>query len=194
MCLACPFHTVLFKVLFVFVVLAHERRRILHINVIVVLLVATAVLLGSGCQSVGPGTIKRDRLHYATAVADSWKEQLLLNIVKMRYADAPAFLEVVSVVSGYSLETGVSLLGQFSPEPLRGDTFVGGGLSGRFTDRPTISYSPLTGEKFTRNLMAPVPLDALMFVIQGEHPPTPSWVRPWNKFTGRIHKVTVEVK
>jgi hypothetical protein len=119
---------------------------------------------------VGPGFVKRDRLHYATAVGDSWKEQLLLNIVKLRYADAPAFLEVVSVVSGYSLEAGLSLNGQFSPQPLRGDTFVGAGGAGKFTDRPTISYSPLTGEKFARNLMAPVPLDALMFAIQGGTP------------------------
>jgi len=67
-----------------------------------------AILVVAGCKSIGPAAIKRDRLHYSTAVSDSWKEQLLLNIVKTRYGDAPAFMEVVSVVSGYSLETGVS--------------------------------------------------------------------------------------
>jgi hypothetical protein len=61
---------------------------------------------------------------YSTAVADSWKEQLLLNIVKTRYGDTPAFMEVVSVVSGYTLETGVGVEGQFSPESLRSDTFA----------------------------------------------------------------------
>jgi hypothetical protein len=128
------------------------------------------LLAGAGCRSVGPGTVTRDRLHYTTAMTNSWKEQLLLNIVKSRYGDAPAFLEVVSVVSGYSLETGVSLGGQFSPENLRGDTFVSGGLSGKFTDRPTISYAPMAGENFVRSLMAPVPLEALMSVIQGGVP------------------------
>ena len=128
------------------------------------------LLASAGCRSVGPGTVKRDRLHYTTAITNSWKEQLLLNIVKSRYGDAPAFLEIVSVVSGYSLETGVSLGGQFSPENLRGDTFVSGGLSGKFTDRPTISYAPMTGENFVRSLMAPVPLEALMSVIQGGVP------------------------
>jgi hypothetical protein len=137
---------------------------------IAILLGAAIVLLGAGCRSVGPGVVTRDRLHYATAVAESWKEQLLLNIVKTRYAEAPTFLDVVSVVSGYSLETGVSLNGQISPEALRGDTFVGGGLSGRFTDRPTISYAPLTGERFARNLMAPVPLEMLLFMIEGGTP------------------------
>jgi len=129
-----------------------------------------ALLIGAGCKSIGPSAVKRDRLHYSTAVSDSWKEQLLLNIVKTRYGDAPAFLEVASVVSGYTLERGVSIDGQFSPENLRGDTFVGGGVSAIYTDRPTISYSPLKGEKFAHSLMAPVPLDALWFVVQGGVP------------------------
>jgi hypothetical protein len=88
-------------------------------------MVLTLALLGTaGCRSIGPTTVQRDQIHYSTAVADSWKEQLLLNIVKTRFGDAPAFLEVASVVSGYSLETGVSLGGQVSPESLRGDTKV----------------------------------------------------------------------
>jgi hypothetical protein len=137
-----------------------------------ILLVILALTLPglTGCRTVGPSTVKRDRLHYSAAVSESWKEQLLLNIVKTRYGDAPAFLEVASLVSGYSLETGVSFNGQFSPESLRGDTFLGGELSGKFTDRPTISYMPMTGERFTRSLLAPVPLEALMFVIEGGAP------------------------
>jgi hypothetical protein len=74
------------------------------------------------------------------------------------------------VVSGYTLETGVSVGGQFSPESLRGDTFAGSGMSGKYTDRPTISYSPMTGERYARSLMAPVPLEALIFVMQGGAP------------------------
>lgn len=128
------------------------------------------LLIATGCRSIGPGTVQRDRMHYSTAVADSWKEQLLLNIVKTRYGDAPAFMEVVSVVSGYTMETGVGIGGQFSPESLRGDTFAAAGVSGKFTDRPTISYSPMTGEKFAHSLMAPVPLDSLLFVMQGGAP------------------------
>jgi hypothetical protein len=129
-----------------------------------------AVLLTAGCRSIGPDTVRRDQMHYSTAVADSWKEQLLLNIVRTRFGDAPAFMEVSSVVSGYTLETGVNLGGQFSPESLRGDSFAGGGVSGKYTDRPTISYSPMTGERYARSLMAPVPLEVLIFVMQGGAP------------------------
>jgi hypothetical protein len=147
-----------------------KRSPSLLLNRLTAACLCLGLLAGAGCRSIGPGTVKRDRLHYSTAVADSWKEQLLLNIVKTRYGDAPAFLEVVSVVAGYSLESGVSLEGQYTPAGLSGDTFAAGGVSGKYTDRPTISYSPLTGEKFARSLMAPVPLDALSFVIQGGVP------------------------
>jgi len=131
---------------------------------------AFLIAVSSGCRSIGPSTVQRDRMHYSTAVADSWKEQLLLNIVKTRYGDAPAFMEVVSLISGYTLETGVGVGGQFSPQSLRGDTFAAAGVTGKYTDRPTISYSPMTGERFARSLMAPVPLDSLLFVMQGGAP------------------------
>ena len=142
-----------------------QRHNLFRLMTSVLTLVAVV-----GCKSIGPGTVQHDRMHYSTAVADSWKEQLLLNIVKSRFADAPAFLEVASVVSGYSLETGVSLGGQFSPQSMRGDTFAAGGLGTKFTDRPTISYSPMTGERYARSLISPVPLEALMFVMQGGAP------------------------
>lgn len=110
----------------------------------------------SGCRSVGPRTIPRDRFSYSSALSDSWKSQMLLNIVKTRYLDLPVYLEVGQIVSGYTLETGVSLNAQFSPEHLRGDSFAGAGVSGTFTDRPTITYTPLTGEKFLQSFLSPI--------------------------------------
>jgi hypothetical protein len=57
----------------------------------------------AGCSSIGPATIKRDRTDYSSAMANSWKEMQLLNIVKFRYFDPPVFLDVPSVVSQQEL-------------------------------------------------------------------------------------------
>ena len=62
------------------------------------LIVILGAALVAGCTSIGPGSVPRDRIDYAGAIADSWREQTLLNIVKLRYFDAPAFLEVSSII------------------------------------------------------------------------------------------------
>ena len=99
--------------------------------------VALAVSL-AGCQSIGPGTIARDRLDYAGAIADSWKEQTILNIIRLRYFDTPTFLDVASVISSYQLQGEVRFATEIFPNA-RIDSNQAFGATGIFSDRPTIS-------------------------------------------------------
>jgi hypothetical protein len=71
--------------------------------------VGLTVLFAIGCAHVGPQLLPRDRFDYNKATTDSWKTQTLLNIVRLRYFDMPLFLDVASIVSGYSLESTVTL-------------------------------------------------------------------------------------
>ena len=107
-------------------------------------------LASTGCSHLGPKTVAVDRFDYSTAIADSWKQQTLLNIVKLRYMDLPVFMDVASIVSGYSMQTGVSVNGTLSTEKAIQGNYASIGGQAIYTDRPTITYVPMTGEKFLR--------------------------------------------
>ncbi|HWU39823.1 MAG TPA: hypothetical protein VN203_19410 [Candidatus Acidoferrum sp.] len=133
-----------------------------------------ASLLFVGCSGIGPSTVTRDRFDYTGAVAESWKSQMLLNLVKLRYSDTPVFLDVGQIVSGYTLQSTFSATGNiFSTSgvvPGVPNSSVGLGAQGQFTDRPTITYAPLVGERFARSLMTPIPPPALLSLVQAGNP------------------------
>jgi len=125
-----------------------------------------SALFVSGCTTIGPDSIPRDRFDYNTAISDSWKQQTLLNIVKIRYSDMPLFVEVASVVSGYTMQSSVNIAGTATNLPGGGGDLASLGASGTFTDRPTITYAPITGKTFNRNFMKPLPPESVMFLLQ----------------------------
>jgi hypothetical protein len=107
-----------------------------------------------------------DRFDYSTAIADSWKQQTLLNIVKLRYMDLPVFMDVSSVVSGYSMQTGISINGTLSSQSAVQGNFGSLGGQAIYTDRPTVTYVPMTGEKFLRGLITPIDPKSVFFLLQ----------------------------
>lgn len=146
------------------------------------------ILVVSGCSSIGPATVHHDRFDYNKALSDSWKEQTLLNIVRLRYADMPIFLEVASIVSGYTLEGSINLTGNVSSENTVQGDFLTLGTGGRFTDRPTITYAPIKGDKFHKNFMTPVPPKLILFLLESGWPPEivmPLTIEAMNGLRGR---------
>ena len=120
----------------------------------------------TGCTHLGPRTVAVDRFDYSTAIGDSWKQQTLLNIVKLRYMDLPVFVDVASIVSGYSMQTGVSVNGTLSSEKAIQGNYASIGGQAIYTDRPTITYVPMTGEKFLRGLITPIDPKNVFFLLQ----------------------------
>ena len=117
---------------------------------------------------MGPPTIARDRFDYDHAVTTSWKRMMLLNLVKLRYGDTPMFLDVASIINSYSLEAQVSLGAGIAGTPGFDTGSIGG--AGRYADKPTITYNPLLGERFTRSLMTPIPPGVVVSLIQSGWP------------------------
>lgn len=127
--------------------------------------VAVTALLLAGCAAqVGPRTVPRARFDYGEALARSWNEQLLLNLVRLRYRDTPQFLDVGSVVTHFSIAAGagaeatVDGAGDFAEAAV--------GANAAYAEEPTITYSPLQGNDFVARLLAPVSPANLVLLSQ----------------------------
>jgi len=131
-------------------------------------LVLALGLLTAACGTIGASTVGRDRNDYSEAISTSWKEQTLGNIVRLRYADAPVFLDVSSLISQYQVEGTVNATGTVFPGA--GSNAVTMGAAGRYIDRPTVTYTPVQGDKFTKSLLRPIPPAALFQLVQAGYP------------------------
>jgi hypothetical protein len=147
-------------------------KRVLSLSVAC----ATAFGMTACTRAIGPKSMTRDRQLYAASLSDSWKEQTLLNIVKMRYFDPPIFVDVGNIVASYSLVQGVTVGGNIKPNGQTPDATIGG--FGTYSNTPTITNTPLTGSKFIRGLATPLPPEAVFSSIRG-------------RATGRPHPVHV---
>ena len=143
---------------------------------------AVALLSLAGCASVPAGRVAVDRLDYGQVIADSWKRQTLLNVVRMRYADTPVFLDVASIINSYSLAGKVSGSAQL-PEGAVPNVLQFGG-EGSWSNTPTVTYQPLMGDRFTRSMLQPVPPVAVFQLIQS------GW--PVDLVLGTCHRATNE--
>jgi hypothetical protein len=142
-----------------------------------ILAVALMASVTVACSSIGPPTVSRDRSDYGAAIGDSWKQQTLLNIVKLRYGDFPVFMEIAQVIAGYQLQTtvgaGVSAQNYITTS-IGGPVAVAGSAAAAATyiDRPTVIYAPLTGNDFIKKLMTPIPPAAVLFLLQSGYSAT----------------------
>jgi hypothetical protein len=127
-------------------------------------------LLIAGCTSIGPPTVRRDRLDYANAVVDASKRETLLNIVKLRYGDTPSMVTVNQLVAGYTLEGRVNLATDFFSDTFDLADDVNVGVGGTFSDRPTITYAPIKGDDFARVMMNPIAPSELFAMVAAGMP------------------------
>jgi hypothetical protein len=125
-----------------------------------------AAALGHAGCSLGPRELRRDRREYNEAVKASSEEQLLLNIVRLRYIDTPSSLAVTTVAE--QLEVTQSLgLTPFFQASAAGQAL--GGYRGAVlpqaqagtATRPTMTFTPEDDQEFTRRLFTPLSLEAV---------------------------------
>ncbi|MBL7472715.1 hypothetical protein [Robertkochia sediminum] len=127
-----------------------------------------AFLMFQGCRTVGPKKIPADQFDFNKAINEASSEQLLLNLVRLRYSEQPTFLKVGSIVNQYTRSGSANVLGGIG-DGINGNTLsTGGGVS--WSNTPTITYLPISGQEFSRNLLTPIPPWSLLGLIQSGWP------------------------
>jgi hypothetical protein len=133
-------------------------------------LAVASVLAGTiACSSLGPATIPRDQFDYGAAIGRSSNEQLLLNMIRLRYDEPPVFLTVSSVISQYRRSGTLSLGAGVNNSATGGDS-ASIGAAGVWVDRPTITYTPISGSKFASTLLKPLTAQTVFELLQAGWP------------------------
>jgi hypothetical protein len=118
-----------------------------------------------GC-SFGPQNLKQGHLSYNASVKAAADEELLLNIVRLRYLDTIEFLATNSISAQTSLS--VSLGARIGTDRSNSTSLVIPELA--FSDRPTFTFTPQRGREFARRLTEPVDINTFSYLAASDWP------------------------
>jgi len=117
----------------------------------------------SGC-TMGPKLYKTSFTQYNEAVRQTLDEQMLGNLVRMRYLESPIFLQVSSLNASFSVGANADLSGTF----VSGGSNSGGvGLGGSYSESPTISFSMPESREYYGRLLAPLSAKQVTSLVLG---------------------------
>lgn len=133
------------------------------------IVLAAAALAGAPACTVDPANIRTERIDYGEVLVRSWKDQLLLNTVRIRHMDPPMLLDVASIIQQHAIEGDTTASATFDPGKWSG---LFGTVSGsaHFENRPTFTYAPVQGEQFTRTMLTPVQPAVISFLLESGWP------------------------
>jgi hypothetical protein len=126
---------------------------------------AVAGLSATGCAVLGPAAIKSGRAAYNDAIVATNNQQVLAMIVRMRYGEPSGLLAVSSVTANLHIQTSIGSEFGFGPDSnFEGNlTPLSAGVA--YEENPTISYTPVQGEKYLRQLLSPLPIDLTVLLL-----------------------------
>ena len=120
---------------------------------------SAAFLSASGC-ALGPKAIQIERTKYNESVVLTNREELLLNLVRLRYQDSIGLLSVASIATQRQWGQEFTASGDVGPEAAHLLRLFG--RVGSF-ERPTVSYVP-PNQEVIRGLLNPLTTESL-FVL-----------------------------
>jgi hypothetical protein len=131
--------------------------------------------LGSTGCALGPRALERTHGRYNEAYRQVDSEELLLNVVRLRYDDPPAEVEVSGIAAQYELSATAEARPFFAAPNPAGSTFRTfstvlpfGGTTG--SDRPTISLTPVHSGETVARYLRPITLEGVIFFAETSWP------------------------
>jgi len=139
---------------------------------------AAAALWLTGCShflgpkaTLGPGAIIRGRGLYNEVISATNNEQTLELIVRARYGEPFGLLSVTSVTA--NLHAAATTNAQFGvgPDASFQGNLVPLSLGLAYEENPTISYTPVQGQRYAKSFLSPVGVDLLVLLLGIERAP-----------------------
>ncbi|MEM9176591.1 MAG: hypothetical protein AAGC67_15310 [Myxococcota bacterium] len=122
----------------------------------------SALLVFAGCGGrLGPATVSLTRTHYNVAAQETSAQELLLNLVRLRYRDAPYFLQIASLSTNMRARAGIGAEATFVPNGADSQGITG---SLSIEESPTVTYTPLVGDRFVSQILEPVEPEILLLL------------------------------
>ena len=136
------------------------------VRVLVGLLSMSMWFLLAGCQTLGPTALGVGRGAYNDVIARTDSEQTLGLLVRLRYSDPVGLLKVSSVTAGLKFNAEAKGQAGFGPRANYAGNLIPLSAGVAYEDSPTISYTPVDGQAFLREWLAPVSLETLALALQ----------------------------
>jgi len=127
--------------------------------------VALLAVCLAGCAVVGPASIRGSRLAYNEAIVATNDQQLLAMIVHMRYGESAGLLAVSAVTASMRLEANAGGQVGIGPSSNYEGNLVPLSVGASYEENPTISYAPVQGERYMRQLLSPLPIDLAVLLL-----------------------------
>jgi hypothetical protein len=128
------------------------------------LLPASLAVFTAGC-AMQAGIIQSRHWDLNETIRETTNEQLLLNLVRLRFDETPYFLQLSSITTNFSASASLGAAGTF-PEGSDNNNVYGVNTGLSYSESPSVTWAIPDSREFLGRFYAPVGADQLTLLVQ----------------------------
>jgi len=140
----------------------NSRRR----QNVKLVLASLAVLSACAHPNRPVSPIESDTLAYSSAISDARQEQLLMNIVRLRYNDPVTFVDAERITTTENTQINGMLASALALGGQNLDEVLNGNVGTNMSSQPSIAYSALRGSDYAQQILQPLPPATIFLMSQ----------------------------